>query len=196
MPTPDNEQPAPKIELSITPEPHTDDDVRSSGNPGETADDETADDEAVKAEALIADKPEAQPQQPSETVSEAAQVREAYDQFINNDAESTDISLKTVLGGDLLATQWFRKQLPFILFLSVLALFYVSNRYSCQQETIDRKKLTNRLEDRRKRAIVAECNLTEFCRRSNIQSLLRDTTLRMSNDSYYYIKATRDSVPQ
>lgn len=188
MTTHDNDLPAPAIELDPTPQPEGE----APGPAPEEAEQAPAKEEAATTGTASKDHKK----ESLQAESEAAQVREAYDQFINNDSGNTDISLKTVLGGDILATHWFRRQLPFILFLSVLALFYVSNRYSCQQETIDKKKLVNRLDDRRKRAIVAECNLTEFCRRSNIQSLLRDTTLRMSNDAYYYIKVAHDSVPE
>lgn len=113
-----------------------------------------------------------------------------------SEEDSVDISLTTIIGGDILATRWFKRQLFFVFVLTILSVLYISNRYAYQQEKIERKKLTHELEDRRKRAIVAECNLIEFCRRKNIESNLKDSTLRVSTEPCYYLDLSSDSVSQ
>ena len=111
-----------------------------------------------------------------------------------SEEDSVDISLTTIIGGDILATRWFKRQLAFVFLLAILSVVYITNRYAYQQEKIERKKLTQTLEDRRKRAIVAECNLIDFCRRKNIEANLSDTTLRISNEPCYYLNLSSDSV--
>ena len=104
------------------------------------------------------------------------------------DGASVNVSLRTIVGGDILAGRWFRRHLTFLFTLVFLAILYVSNRYQYQQEMIDNRKLTLRLEDRRLRAVVATSNLTEYLRRSNISSHLCDTTLKSSPEPFYYLQ--------
>lgn len=52
----------------------------------------------------------------------------------DDEQEHISMSLRSILGGDILAARWFRRQILYILFLSLLAIVYVSNRYACQQD--------------------------------------------------------------
>ena len=128
-----------------------------------------------------------------EVKAEHAAAVQAIEQLASEE-DSVDISLTTIIGGDILATRWFKRQLAFLFLLAILSVVYITNRYAYQQEKIERKKLTQTLEDRRKRAIVAECNLIDFCRRKNIEANLRDTTLRISNEPCYYLNLSSDSA--
>ena len=128
-----------------------------------------------------------------EVKAEHAAAVQAIEQLASEE-DSVDISLTTIIGGDILATRWFKRQLAFLFLLAILSVVYITNRYAYQQEKIERKKLTQTLEDRRKRAIVAECNLIDFCRRKNIEDNLRDTTLRISNEPCYYLNLSDDSA--
>ena len=130
-----------------------------------------------------------------EVKAEHAAAVQAIEQLASEE-DSVDISLTSIIGGDILATRWFKRQLVFVFLLALLSVVYITNRYAYQQEKIERKKLTQTLEDRRKRAIVAECNLIEFCRRKNIEDNLRDTTLRVSNEPCYFLNLSGDSVSQ
>ena len=130
-----------------------------------------------------------------EVKAEHAAAVQAIEQLASEE-DSVDISLTTIIGGDILATRWFKRQLAFLFLLAILSVVYITNRYAYQQEKIERKKLTQTLEDRRKRAIVAECNLIEFCRRKNIESNLKDSTLRVSTEPCYYLDLSSDSVSQ
>lgn len=105
--------------------------------------------------------------------------------LVQEEDSLTGISLKALMGGDFFGSNWFRKQLLYVLFVAFLCILYITNRYKYQEELINKRTLTARLEDRHKRAVVAESELTYFCRRSHIQSLLNDTTLKMSRDNYY-----------
>lgn len=128
-----------------------------------------------------------------EVQAESKAAVQAIEQLASEE-DSVDISLTTIIGGDILASRWFKRQLFFVFVLAILSVLYITNRYAYQQEKIERKKLTQDLEDRRKRAIVAECNLIEFCRRKNIEDNLSDSTLRVSNEPFYYLNLSSDSV--
>ena len=40
-------------------------------------------------------------------------------------------SLKNIIGGDILATDFFRRQTRLLVLIMVLILFYIHNRYAC-----------------------------------------------------------------
>ena len=50
-------------------------------------------------------------------------------------------SLKNIIGGDILATDFFRRQTRLLVLIMVLILFYIHNRYACQQQMIEIDKL-------------------------------------------------------
>ena len=56
-------------------------------------------------------------------------------------------SLKNIIGGDILATDFFRRQTRLLVLIMVLILFYIHNRYACQQQMIEIDKLKKELID-------------------------------------------------
>ena len=56
-------------------------------------------------------------------------------------------SLKNIIGGDILATNFFRRQTKLLVLIMVLILFYIHNRYACQQQMIEIDKLKKELID-------------------------------------------------
>lgn len=120
-------------------------------------------------------------------ISSEEKAHEAFEE-LTSEEDSVSLSMRTIIGGDILAGRWFRHQLKFLMALAVLTIFYVTNRYSYQQEIIENKRLTLLLEDRRLRAIVATSDLTEYTRRSNIEQHLSDTTLKSSPTPFYYLQ--------
>jgi len=125
-------------------------------------------------------------------VSSDEKAKQAFEKLTGmDDEDAITVNFRTIIGGDVLAGRWFRRQLKFLLFLVGLAILYVSNRYACQRETIENIELTHKLEDRRLRAVVATSNLTEFTRRSNIQSKLQDSTLKSSPAPFYYLQTNQ-----
>lgn len=56
--------------------------------------------------------------------------------------ERPKITLKDVASGEALGREWLQRQIPFILFLVMIALFYINNRftYEAQLRDIDRLK--------------------------------------------------------
>ncbi|MBR6433279.1 MAG: hypothetical protein IKS70_02585, partial [Bacteroides sp.] len=46
-------------------------------------------------------------------------------------------SLKNIIGGDILATDFFRRQAGLLFLIMVLIIVYINNRYECQQQLIE-----------------------------------------------------------
>ena len=101
---------------------------------------------------------------------------------------NVNVSLRTILGGDILAGRWFRRQFGFILLLVFFAIIYVANRYACQQEMIDRINLSDTLLDARYKALTRSSELLEKTLRSRVEESLADSTLRTPTTPPYLLK--------
>jgi len=90
-----------------------------------------------------------------------------------DDDEFGEISLKSFLGGDLLGSRFFRRQVIFILFVAMLMLLYTGNRYSAQQEIITIDSLKVQLQKERYNVLTQSSELLNLSRQSNIERALR-----------------------
>lgn len=128
--------------------------------------------------------------------SDEGGVQEAFRQLTTDeDEERIDLSMRTILGGDILGGRWFRKQFWFIVMVVVMCIIYVSNRYYCQQEMIEGTRLADTLKDRHIKVLTIESALKEQTRRSNVEQHLQDTTLKPSTDRIYTLPVdVADSV--
>lgn len=90
----------------------------------------------------------------------------------------SNVSFRSILGGDILAGGWFRRQFWYIVMLVGMAIIYVSNRYYCQQEMITASRLADTLADRRYKALTITSQIKEMTRRSIIEEQLTDSTLK------------------
>ena len=106
------------------------------------------------------------------------------------------MSLRTVLGGDILASGWFRRQFWFIVLVVVMCIFYISNRYACQKEMIESTKLEDTLLDRRYKALTISSQLKELTRPSVVEEHLSDTALKVSTDPIYSLPVTEEDTAQ
>ncbi len=97
-----------------------------------------------------------------------------------DDEEHIEMSLRNVAGGEFFRSRFFRRQIGYIALLAVLAVIYVTNRYACQREEIEREKLGDILVDRQFKAFTAQSELTEYSLQSNVEANLTDTTLQVN----------------
>jgi len=102
--------------------------------------------------------------------------------------EATPISLKTILGGDILGGRWFRHNIIYILMVVVMLIIYIGNRYAYQREMLTSKTLSDTLLDRRYKALTRSSQLKERTRRSNIEENLQDSTLHTPNTPPFNLK--------
>ena len=117
------------------------------------------------------------------TAAENRRARKALKELTRDDDGQvrTNVSLRSILGGDILAGGWFRRQFWYIVMLVAMAVVYVSNRYYCQQEMITARRLNDTLADRRYKALTISSQIKEMTRRSVIEEQLTDSTLKTSN---------------
>lgn len=102
-----------------------------------------------------------------------------------------NVSLRTILGGDILAGPWFRRQFLYILFCVFLLILYISNRYACQRCMIEIDQLQKELLDIKYKELTRLSELQERTRRSRVEEYLRqvnDTTLQTATTSPYILK--------
>ncbi len=99
-------------------------------------------------------------------------------------------SWKNIIGGDILATDFFRRQTRLIVLIMVLILFYIHNRYACQQQMIELDKLKKDLIDIKYDALTRSSELMERSRQSRIEEYIatKESDLQTSTNPPYLIK--------
>ena len=99
-------------------------------------------------------------------------------------------SLKNIIGGDILATDFFRRQTKLLVLIMVLILFYIHNRYACQQQMIENEKLKKELIDIKYDALTRSSELMEKSRQSRIEEYIatKESDLQTSTNPPYLIK--------
>ncbi|MEL5892176.1 FtsL-like putative cell division protein [Bacteroides sp. GD17] len=99
-------------------------------------------------------------------------------------------SLKNIIGGDILATDFFRRQTKLIVLIMVLILFYIHNRYACQQQMIEIDRLKKELIDIKYDALTRSSELMERSRQSRIEEYIstKESDLQTSTHPPYLIK--------
>jgi hypothetical protein len=99
-------------------------------------------------------------------------------------------SLKGLLGGDILATDFFRRQTKLIVLIMAFVMFYIHNRYAAQQQIIEIDRLRAELIDIKYKAAAANSKLMEKSRQSRIEEYIseKETDLQASTNPPYLIK--------
>ena len=104
---------------------------------------------------------------------------------------SGQLSLRTILGGDLLTTDIVRSQIWLFVLIVAFAIVYVAFRYQCQQDMITIDKLERDLMDAKFKALSSSSTLTEKCRESHVLDVLKqnqDSLLHQADQPPYIIK--------
>ncbi|MEG1546452.1 MAG: FtsL-like putative cell division protein, partial [Bacteroides sp.] len=71
------------------------------------------------------------------------------------------MSLKNILGGDILANDFFKRQTKLLVLIMFFTIIYISNRYTCQQEMIEIDQLKKELTDIKYDALTRSSELME-----------------------------------
>lgn len=104
--------------------------------------------------------------------------------------QSSNFTLRKILGGDFLTAEMLRKQIWLIVLIAAFTLVYVSNRYSCQKDMLEINELKDTLKDAKYKALASSSELTEICRESNVLEMLKnnkDSVLHIANQPPYII---------
>ena len=101
------------------------------------------------------------------------------------------ISLREILGGDILTASWLRRQMGLIFLCTFFAVIYITNRYSSEQEMIEIERLKVELTEIRYRALTRSSELTVKTRQSQVERSLRntkDSVLQIPKEPPFIIK--------
>ena len=107
-----------------------------------------------------------------------------------DNAPASSLTLKTILGGDILYAEMLRNQLWTIVLVVLFAVVYVAFRYQCQQDMIAIDKMETELKDAKYKALSSSSTLTERCRESHVLEILKNNTdslLKASDQPPYII---------
>lgn len=99
-------------------------------------------------------------------------------------------SLKSILGGDILTTDFFRRQAGLLFLITVLVIVYINNRYECQQQLIEIDNLKKQLTDIKYDALTRSSELMERSRQSRIEEYIatKESDLQTSTHPPYLIR--------
>lgn len=143
------------------------------------------DDELLQQEPVDTEKPETK-----ESLKETIQkIRDSAQE--EDPRPSSQLSLRTILGGDLLTTELVRSQIWLFVLIVVFSIVYVAFRYQCQQDMINIDRLEGQLKDAKFRAMSSSSTLTEKSRESHVLEVLkqnRDSLLHQADQPPYIIE--------
>ena len=103
-------------------------------------------------------------------------------EFIDNKAEEKEykkVNLKGVLSGKLLGKDVFLTQFPYFLFLALLGIVYITNRYSAEKTMREGQKLQKELKELRAESLTTAAELTNASRQSQVAKLVDDNKLEL-----------------
>lgn len=93
------------------------------------------------------------------------------------DNQSRKISIKGFLSGNFLSRDAFLKQLPFIVYLTVLELIYITNHFNAEKVLRETQKLEKELHEMRAESITRASYLMEISKQSQVSNLVKERNL-------------------
>ena len=117
-------------------------------------------------------------QDEAEEIEEQQKAIEAIKMFTEADEDEDEdslgeITLKSIIGGDILQSRFMLHQVVFFMFLVVLAIIYTGNRYSSQQDALLIDSLKMELQEEHYRVLTIESDLLNASRQSEIVKRLK-----------------------
>lgn len=76
--------------------------------------------------------------------------------------------IQNVIGGDVLSNNLVLNNLPFLVFLGVLAMFYIGNTYYSEKTFKNIEKIKNELKELRYQSITAKSKMLDVCKQTEI----------------------------
>ena len=103
--------------------------------------------------------------------------------------QSKHVSIRSILGGDILANDFFKRQTSLLILIMILTILYIDNRYSSQQELIEIDRLKKELTDIKYDALTRSSELMEKSRQSRIEEYIsiEETHLETATSRPYLI---------
>lgn len=89
-------------------------------------------------------------------------------------------SLHSIVDGSFLTRENLVKQVPFILFLTLVALFYIANSFNAEKTIIDISRTKKELQELRYEYITTKSNLMFHSKQSEVAAKLKNSGLKES----------------
>lgn len=99
---------------------------------------------------------------------------EAMNKYTDED-DMGELSLRSILGGDILQSRFILNQVFFIFSCVIMAIVYTGNRYSSQQDAIVIDSLRNKLREVKYNVLTQSSELMNTSRQSNVERRLKMT---------------------
>lgn len=129
-------------------------------------------------------------------VADKAEAIEAIKKFTDEDDDDFgEFSFKSIIGGDILQSRFFMKQILWFMLVAVLAVIYTGNRYAGEQDIIVIDSLKGRLQTVKYNVLTQSSELMNLSRQSNVERMLKhskDSLLQNPTTPPYVISA--DSI--
>ena len=95
--------------------------------------------------------------------------------------------LHDVIGGDLLSNRAVLSNLPFVIFLAILAMFYISNTYYTEKTFKQIEKIKNELKELRYQSITAKAKMLDVCKQTEIAKKVESMGIKGTTTPPYKI---------
>lgn len=116
-------------------------------------------------------------------MNNATMVREKKSiEFIDEQKEQTEskrMSVRGLIDGSLLTREAVIKQLPYIIFLTLLILIYIGNRYHAEKVVRKTVELQNKVRELRSEAITTSAELMFISKQSEVTKLVKRKNLEL-----------------
>lgn len=150
-------------------------------------------DEQIKIELLPEDSAPSTPAEASQEEHDLTETLKKIKETVSEEdpKPSSQLNLRTILGGDLLTSEMVRSQIWLFVLIVAFSIIYVAFRYQCQQDMLTIDKLEQQLKDAKFRALSSSSQLTEKCRESRVLDILKqnkDSLLHQADQPPYIIE--------
>jgi hypothetical protein len=101
-------------------------------------------------------------------------------EFIDESSEKSGLkggSFKGFIDGTVLTREFVIRQLPYIIFLAILAIIYIGNRYHAEKLVRRSGELQAELKELRAEAVTVSAELMHLSRQSEVLKLLRNNNM-------------------
>lgn len=82
--------------------------------------------------------------------------------------QRSKMTFKEIASGEALSREWLQRQIPFILFLAIVALFYINNRFTYEKKMRDIDGLKKELVNLKYESLTVSEELMQMSRQSYV----------------------------
>lgn len=113
-------------------------------------------------------------------------MKEENVEFVDQKVESKELkgtSLRDFLDGTIITRKIVVKQLPFIVFLCIIAIIYIGNRYHAEKVIRDINKLQEEVKNLRAEEITTASELMRISRQSEVVKLIKEKNMGLEEST-------------